>query len=81
MTDRIYTRDGVKLVEKAGGRDPLKLYSDIGVDADGARRLLEWTDTEKEARTAEVAAWRPVEPKDELAELKARVSALEAGRK
>lgn len=80
MTDRIYIRDGEKLIEKIGARDPAKTYSDIGTGQDGARRLLEWSGAESAARAVEVAAWIPIQPKDELAEIKSRLAALEAAR-
>lgn len=79
MSEKIFTHIDGKLVEKAGARDPAKTYSDIGADPDGTRRLLEWGDAEVAARAAESAAWTPrPDNGGSIADLKARIAALEA---
>lgn len=79
MREKIFNRVGDKLIERTGARDPAKTYSDIGADPDGARRLLEWGDAEVAARAAESAAWTPrPDNGGSIADLKARIAALEA---
>lgn len=55
MSERIYTVVDGSLVARDGGRDPARLYADIGRDPDGAVRLREFTDAEMLAREFPVA--------------------------
>ena len=56
MSEQIYVLDEAgNLVEKEGGREPGRRYSDIGRGAAGAVRLREWAPAEEARRDAEEA--------------------------
>lgn len=81
MTERIYAPDGKTALER---RRDGKRYSHVGVDPDGAARIVEMSAQAQAAREAEEEAERnkpePEPPREILAELdalEARVAALE----